>query len=89
MSNEQSKMQGRGHYKLEAWKRARELVLRVYSVARQRFRFGFAAYFPPLPAYRLRFLVTHHRFVRFAFTARRFPLTVYGSSVTRHLSRVT
>jgi four helix bundle protein len=33
MSNEQKHAGGsRGHYKLEAWKRARELVLSVYSL---------------------------------------------------------
>jgi len=33
MSNVQEKPEGgRGHYKLEAWKRARELVLSVYRL---------------------------------------------------------
>jgi len=31
-SNEEKQAEGRGHYKLEAWKRARELVLSVYKL---------------------------------------------------------
>ena len=32
MSDEEKHAEGRGHYKLEAWKRARELVLNVYKL---------------------------------------------------------
>jgi len=34
MRDEEKQREGRGHYKLEAWKRARELVLNVYKLTR-------------------------------------------------------
>ena len=62
-SNEEKHTEGRGHYKLEAWKPARELVLDVYSIARERLfclPLPFTIHYSPFTASRHLSLVTRH-----------------------------
>ena len=63
MSDEEKHAQGRGHYKLEAWKHARELVLSVYRFARERLfclPLPFTIHYSPFTASRHLSLVTRH-----------------------------